>query len=72
MTETDTVKDLMDSIRRIVHALRSSHRAAGDVQLTGAQLFVLATLGAANGPLGVKELAEETRTDQSTVSVVAW
>jgi DNA-binding MarR family transcriptional regulator len=60
----------MDSFRRIVHALRSSHRAAGDLDLTGAQLFVLATLGTAVGPLGVKELAERTRTDQSTVSVV--
>jgi len=61
----------MDAFRRIVHALRSSHRAASDLNLTGAQLFVLATLGAAGGPMGVKELAEQTRTDQSTVSVVA-
>jgi DNA-binding MarR family transcriptional regulator len=60
----------MDSIRRIVHALRSSHRAAGDLDLTGAQLFVLATLGPAEEPMGIKELAEQTRTDQSTVSVV--
>jgi DNA-binding MarR family transcriptional regulator len=64
------VTDIMDSIRRIVHALRTSHRAAGDLELTGAQLFVLATLGPAEGPMGVKELAEQTRTDQSTVSVV--
>ena len=60
----------MDAFRRIVHALRSSHRAAADLNLTGAQLFVLATLGAAGEPMGVKELAERTRTDQSTVSVV--
>jgi DNA-binding MarR family transcriptional regulator len=61
----------MDAFRRIVHALRSSHRAAADLNLTGAQLFVLATLGAVGEPMGVKELAEQTRTDQSTVSVVA-
>lgn len=60
----------MDAFRRIVHALRSSHRAAADLDLTGAQLFVLATLSAAGEPMGVKELAERTRTDQSTVSVV--
>jgi DNA-binding MarR family transcriptional regulator len=60
----------MDSFRRIVHALRSSHRAAGDVALTGAQLFVLTTLAAARKPLSVGDLAERTRTDQSTVSVV--
>jgi DNA-binding MarR family transcriptional regulator len=64
-------KELMDSFRRIVQALRSSHRAAGDLNLTGAQLFVLATLTEANGPLSIGELAERTRTDQSTVSVVA-
>ncbi len=64
------VKELMDSFRRIVHSLRSSHRAAGDINLSGAQLFVLATLGSANEAMGVKELAEQTGTDQSTVSVV--
>lgn len=60
----------MDAFRRIVHALRSSHRAAADLDLTGAQLFVLSTLGTAGEPMGIKELAERTRTDQSTVSVV--
>lgn len=60
----------MDAFRRIVHALRSSHRAAGGLNLTGAQLFVLATLGCASETMGIKELAERTRTDQSTVSVV--
>jgi DNA-binding MarR family transcriptional regulator len=63
--------EVMDSFRRIVHALRSSHRAAGDIDLTGAQLFVLATLGATTQPMSVGELAERTRTDQSTVSTVA-
>ncbi len=60
----------MDSVRRIVQALRSSHRAAGAMKLTGAQLFVIASLGDAEGPLSVGELARRTRTDQSTVSVV--
>ncbi|MEO8036504.1 MAG: MarR family winged helix-turn-helix transcriptional regulator [Acidobacteriota bacterium] len=60
----------MDSFRRIVQALRSSHRVATNMKLTGAQLFVLTTLDAATEPIGVNELAEETRTDQSTVSVV--
>jgi|GEM_PF-748663 len=70
VTQESVVNAIMDSFRRIVHALRSSHRAAGDLDLTGAQLFVLAALGSAGGPIGVKELADKTRTDQSTVSVV--
>jgi len=60
----------MDSFRRIVHALRSSHRAASNLDLTGAQLFVLATLAQSGEPIGINELAERTRTEQSTVSVV--
>lgn len=70
VTHEPDVKAIMDSFRRIVHALRSSHRTAGDLGLTGAQLFVLAALGTAEGPIGVRELAGKTRTDQSTVSVV--
>jgi DNA-binding MarR family transcriptional regulator len=60
----------MDSFRRIVRALRSSHRAASDLDLTGAQLFILTTLGASREPMSVKDLAVATRTDQSTASVV--
>lgn len=70
LKKQETGRQLMDSFRRIVHALRSSHRAAEDNELTGAQLFVLATLGSAEGPMGVKDLADQSRTDQSTVSVV--
>jgi DNA-binding MarR family transcriptional regulator len=62
--------EAMDSFRRIVQALRSSHRAAADVDLTGAQLFILTTLGASTRSLSVGELAERTRTDPSTASVV--
>lgn len=67
---TNHATESMDAFRRIVQALRSSHRAASDVDLTGAQLFVLSTLARVGRPMGVNELAEETRTDQSTVSVV--
>jgi DNA-binding MarR family transcriptional regulator len=70
MASETVVKDVMDSIRRIVQALRSSHRAAGTMNLTAAQLFVISTLAEADGPLSVGELARRTRTDQSTVSVV--
>ena len=61
---------MMDDFRRIVQALRSSHRAATKAKITGAQLFVLNTLRAAQRPLSVGEVAEKTRTDPSTVSVV--
>ena len=70
MANEKVVKEIMDSVRRIVQALRTSHRAAGSMKLTGAQLFVIASLGAGEGPLSVGELARRTRTDQSTVSVV--
>ncbi len=70
MANEKLVKEIMDSVRRIVQALRTSHRAAGAMKLTGAQLFVIASLGEAEGPLSVGELARRTRTDQSTVSVV--
>ena len=66
----DVTRQIMNNLRRIVHALRSSHRAAGDLNLTGAQLFVMNVLADADGPLSVKDIAERTRTDQSTVSVV--
>ena len=63
-------QEIMDQFRRIVHALRSSHRAAGHLNLTGAQLFVLNVIAAGGRPLSVTEIAERTQTDQSTVSVV--
>jgi DNA-binding MarR family transcriptional regulator len=70
MSEAD-VREIMDALRRMVRALRSSHRAAGSLNLTGAQLFVISVLAAADGPLSVGEVAVRTQTDQSTVSVVA-
>ncbi len=60
----------MDNFRRIVQSLRSSHRAARYLNLTGAQLFVIHALHDAGRPLSVGELAAHTGTDPSTVSVV--
>jgi DNA-binding MarR family transcriptional regulator len=66
----DTIRDVMDSLRRIVRDLRLSardaERAAG---ISGAQLFVLQML--ADEPASsLNDLAERTLTDQSSVSVV--
>ena len=62
---------ILDSIRHLVQLLRLSDRTAERaVGLSGAQLFVLAELGRAPA-LSLNELAERTRTDPSSVSVVA-
>jgi DNA-binding MarR family transcriptional regulator len=61
---------ILDSFRRIVRVLRESSRAAEQrVGLTGAQLFVIQML-ARHPQVSVTELADHTRTHQSTVSVV--
>jgi DNA-binding MarR family transcriptional regulator len=61
---------ILDSIRRLVRLLRLSERAAqGELGLSGAQLFVLHEVGK-TPEISVKDLAERTRTDQSSVSVV--
>ncbi len=63
-------REVIDAIRRIVQALReSSHEAESRVGLSGAQLFILRTVAEAPG-LSLNELAERTRTHQSSVSVV--
>jgi DNA-binding MarR family transcriptional regulator len=68
---TDDVRDVLDSIRRIVRLLRvASREAERDVGLSGAQLFVLQKLAEAR-MLSVNELADRTHTHQSSVSVVA-
>jgi DNA-binding MarR family transcriptional regulator len=61
---------ILDSIRRIVRLLRIASRAAEkQAGLSGAQVYVLHVL--AQGPaLSLNELAERTRTHQSSVSVV--
>ena len=66
---TDTQR-ILDSIRRLVRLLRLTDRAAqSELGLSGAQLFVLHELGK-SAPLSLSDLAERTRTDQSSVSVV--
>lgn len=61
---------ILDSIRRLVRLLRLTDRAAqSELGLSGAQLFVLHELGKTPA-LSLSELAERTRTDQSSVSVV--
>jgi DNA-binding MarR family transcriptional regulator len=63
-------RDVLDSLRRIVRALReSSRRAEQQLGITGAQLFVLEKLAAARA-LSLNELAERTHTHQSSVSTV--
>src|SRR5438128_3010836 len=61
---------VVDSIRRIVRALRGSSREAERrVGISGAQLFVLQQL--ASGPAGsLAEVAQRTLTHPSSVSVV--
>jgi len=61
---------ILDSIRRLVRLLRLTDRAAqSELGISGAQLFVLHEL-AKTPAVSLSELAERTRTDQSSVSVV--
>lgn len=61
---------ILDSVRRLVRLLRLSDRAAQtELGVSGAQLFVLHELGKTPS-LSLSDLAERTRTDQSSVSVV--
>ena len=60
----------MDALRRIVQVLRAAAlRVEEDVGISGAQLFVLATIGAEPGQ-SIGEISERTATRQSTVSEV--
>ena len=64
------VTEILDAIRRVVRTLRVASRSAEkEVGLTAAQLFVLHALAKAPA-LSLNELAERTRTHQSSVSVV--
>ncbi|MGH7512289.1 MAG: MarR family winged helix-turn-helix transcriptional regulator [Gemmatimonadales bacterium] len=66
----DAVTRAVDAFRRIVRAVRlSACRAERGLGLSGAQLFVLQQLGASS-VRSLNELAERTRTHQSSVSVV--
>jgi DNA-binding MarR family transcriptional regulator len=61
---------VLDSIRRIVRAVRLSARSSeSTVGLSAAQLFVLQRLAEHDG-LSINELAGETLTHQSSVSVI--
>lgn len=67
MTNTQRI---LDSIRRLVRHMRVSERAAErEIGLSGAQLTVIKELGKAAAD-SLKDLAERTCTDQSSVSVV--
>jgi DNA-binding MarR family transcriptional regulator len=62
---------VLDALRRIVQALRRSSRQAElEHGVSGAQLFVLRKLAAKSAPIGLGELAAETLTHLSSVSVV--
>lgn len=65
-------QSVMDSIRRIVRALRhSSKEAERDLNLSTAQYFVLQKIASSDRPMSINELARATLTHQSSVSVVA-
>jgi DNA-binding MarR family transcriptional regulator len=67
---TEEVAPVFNSLRRQVHALHAvSREVERRLDLTGAQLFVLAQLGATPS-LSITDLAARTMTHQSTVSVV--
>ena len=70
MASQQVVRELMDYLRQLVQALRTSHRAAEHLSLSGAQLFIINVIGENAAPLSIGEVAERTLTDQSTVSVV--
>ncbi|OJY31408.1 MAG: hypothetical protein BGO98_15180 [Myxococcales bacterium 68-20] len=64
------VARILDDLRRIVRVLRESSRASERaLGVTGAQLFALKTIAQSPG-VSLSELANRTRTHQSTVSVV--
>ena len=61
---------VVDSLRRITQAIRLSSSVVHDtLGITGAQLFVVQQLAAAPGA-SLRDLADRTLTDQSSVSVV--
>jgi DNA-binding MarR family transcriptional regulator len=66
----DALNSVMDALRRITQAIRLSSSVVQDtLGITGAQLFVLQQLAEAPGA-SLRELADRTLTDQSSVSVV--
>lgn len=64
------LNQVVDALRRITQAIRLSSSVVQDkLGITGAQLFVLQHLAELPGA-SLRELAERTLTDQSSVSVV--
>ena len=69
-TPTDDAARIMDSVRRLVRELRVAARAAeSELGVSTAQLFVLRQLQAHAGQ-SLSDVAEHTRTTQSSVSEV--
>jgi DNA-binding MarR family transcriptional regulator len=69
--DTNTEAQILDEIRRLVRFLRvSARRAEKQLGISGAQLFILQTLAKSEGALSINDLAQRTRTHQSSVSVV--
>jgi DNA-binding MarR family transcriptional regulator len=67
---TTDSREVMNAIRRIIHALQvGSHAAQKSIGLSGAQLFLLQIL-ASGEVMSVNELASRSCTHQSSVSVV--
>ena len=67
---TDSIRSVMDALRRVVRDLRLSARdAERSAGISGAQLFVLQSL-VEEPASSLNELAERTLTDQSSASVV--
>jgi DNA-binding MarR family transcriptional regulator len=67
----ETMQSVLDSLRRIVRALRISSRSSEKTHgLSAAQLFVMNQLARALRPLSMNELAQATFTHQSSVSAV--
>jgi len=66
----DQLTRVVNSLRRIIQAIRLSSSSVHDaLGITGAQLFVLQQLAERPGA-SLRQLAERTLTDQSSVSVV--
>jgi len=66
----DHLNGVVNALRRIIQAIRLSSSVVHDtLGITGAQLFVLQQLAEVPGA-SLRELADRTLTDQSSVSVV--
>ena len=69
-SRAQALNEVVDSLRRITQAIRLSSSVVQDrLGITGAQLFVLQHLAELPGA-SLRDLAERTLTDQSSVSVV--